>query len=55
MKILVTGSNGFPGKNLISELENQGYQNIYCFDKNTDKKFLEGYVKDCDFVFHWLE
>ena len=52
MKILVTGSNGFLGKNLISELENQGYQNIYCFDKNTDKKFLEGYAKDCDFVFH---
>lgn len=52
MKILVTGSKGFVGKNLIVELKNRGYTAIYEFDKDTDKSLLEEYTKDCDFVFH---
>ena len=36
MKILVTGAKGFIGKNLISELHNQGYQDIYEYDKDTE-------------------
>ena len=32
MKILVTGAKGFIGKNLISELHNQGYQDIYEYE-----------------------
>ena len=35
MKILVTGANGFIGKNLISELKNKGYTDIYECDINT--------------------
>ncbi|MBL4932599.1 capsular polysaccharide biosynthesis protein CapF [Clostridium paridis] len=52
MKILVTGANGFVGKNLISELINRGYKDIYKFDIDTDKALLDEYAKNCEFVFH---
>lgn len=52
LKILVTGSKGFIGKNLIAELQNRGYTDIYRFDKDTDEKLLDEYTKACDFVFH---
>ena len=52
MKILVTGSDGFIARNLITELENRGYDCLYKFDRTSDKELLEGYTKDCDFVFH---
>lgn len=52
MKILVTGSNGFVGKNIIAELNNRGYKEIYKFDKDTDKELLNEYAMNCKFVFH---
>ena len=52
MKILVTGSNGFIGKNLITELRNLGYTNIFEYDKETDRDKLKTYTKEADFVFH---
>ena len=52
MKILVTGSKGFIGKNLIAELHNRGYASIFRFDKDTDEKLLDEYTRDCEFVFH---
>ncbi|MGG7619581.1 polysaccharide biosynthesis C-terminal domain-containing protein [Bacillus coreaensis] len=52
MNILVTGANGFIGKNLIAELKNQGYNNIFEFTRESDPSSLEKYAKDCDFVFH---
>lgn len=52
MKILVTGAKGFIGKNLIAELRNRGYEDIYKFTRETDKNLLEEYTKQCDFVFH---
>ncbi|NLG32996.1 MAG: NAD-dependent epimerase/dehydratase family protein, partial [Syntrophomonadaceae bacterium] len=52
MKILVTGAQGFVGKNLITELNNQGYQDIFAFDLDTDKAMLDTWTQDCDFVFH---
>lgn len=52
MKILVTGANGFIGKNLISELKNRGYSEIYEYDINTKEEELERYTSDCEFVFH---
>jgi UDP-2-acetamido-2,6-beta-L-arabino-hexul-4-ose reductase len=52
MKILVTGAKGFVGKNLIVELNNKGYKDVYAYDIDTDKVLLEEYTKDCEFVFH---
>jgi UDP-2-acetamido-2,6-beta-L-arabino-hexul-4-ose reductase len=52
MKILVTGANGFVGKNLIAELNNRGYKDIYKFDIDTDKDLLNEYAKNCEFIFH---
>ncbi|WP_122645545.1 NAD-dependent epimerase/dehydratase family protein [Enterococcus mediterraneensis] len=52
MKILVTGSNGFVGKNLIAELKNQQEHEIYAFDRDTPKEFLVDYCKKAEFVFH---
>ena len=44
MKILVTGAKGFIGKNLISELHNQGYQDIYDFFHDFGKRNGIDYV-----------
>jgi len=52
MKILVTGAKGFVGKNLISELKNQEYTDIFEYDIDTDPSFLDTYCKEADFIFH---
>ncbi len=63
MKILVTGSNGFVGKNLVESLKNVrdnkdrtrpnlNIEKIYEFDRDTDISLLDEYCKDCDFVFN---
>ena len=52
MKILVTGAKGFVGKNLIAELRNQGFNDIYEYDIDTVPELLDDYTKDCSFVFH---
>lgn len=52
VKILVTGANGFIGKNLIAELTNKGYQEIFKVTKETKPSLIDTYVKECDFVFH---
>ena len=63
MKILVTGAQGFIGKNLISTLHNirTGKDKsfglgedlvIYEYDVNTSDALLDAYCGDCDFVFN---
>ena len=52
MKILVTGAKGFIGKNLITELKNRNYTDIFEYDKDTDVSLLDEYCKETDFVFH---
>jgi UDP-2-acetamido-2,6-beta-L-arabino-hexul-4-ose reductase len=52
MKILVTGAKGFIGKNLVVELKNRKYTDIFEYDKETDPSLLEEYCKKADFVFH---
>ena len=63
MKILVTGSNGFIGKNLCAQLNNiaegkvMNYNmdtdiTVFPYDLGADKALLDGYCKECDFVVH---
>ena len=52
MKILVTGAKGFVGKNLVAELKNRDYNEIYECDINTTDEQLSEYTKNCEFVFH---
>lgn len=52
MKILVTGACGFIGKNLIAELKNRGYSEIFEVDVDTSASDLQRYCKECEFVFH---
>lgn len=51
-KILVTGAEGFVGKNLVAELKNHGYENLYLYTRESSNEDLKKYTKDCDFVFH---
>lgn len=52
MKILVTGAKGFVGKNLVCELKNKGFSDVFEFDIDTDINLLEEYTKKCEFIFH---
>lgn len=52
MRILVTGSKGFIGQNLILNLKARGYDSIYEFDIDTDISLLDKFCEDCDFVYH---
>ncbi|MDO5573179.1 MAG: capsular polysaccharide biosynthesis protein CapF [bacterium] len=52
MNILVTGAGGFVGKNLIWELKNRGYQDIFAYDIDSTEEELDRYVRECEFVFH---
>lgn len=52
MKILVTGAKGFVGRNLITELNNRGYRDIYEFNKDSEEADLEEYAKQCEFIYH---
>ena len=62
MKILVTGSNGFVGKNLVQSLNaikggrnkttGLSIEEVFEFDIDTDKSLLDVYAKEADFVFN---
>lgn len=63
MKVLVTGSDGFIGKNLVAALGNirdgkdkttalSDDLTIYPFDVDTESTLLDAYCADCDFVFN---
>lgn len=49
MKILITGANGFVGKNLCVSLPEH---ELYRYDVDTDPALLDGYCQNADFVFH---
>ena len=62
MKILVTGANGFVGRNLVETLKcirdnkkrdtNITISQIYEYDRNNTTEDLDKFCKDCDFVFN---
>lgn len=52
MKVLVTGSKGFIGKNLIMKLKEEENFLVYECDKDIDKQVLEKYCKEAEFVYH---
>ena len=63
MKILVTGAQGFVGKNLCAQLRNikdgkaRNYaplivSEVFEYDINSTEEELERYCKECDFVFN---
>ena len=52
MKVLVTGAEGFIGKNLIAELQASTEHEIFPYDRGTDESLLGSYCAEVDFVFH---
>ncbi len=48
----MTGSKGFIGRNLIAELKNQDFTDIFEYSRETDPSLLDKYCKEADFVFH---
>ncbi len=53
MNILVTGSKGFIGKNLIERLLRIENIRVYEFDKENSLNEIESYINDIDFIFHF--
>lgn len=51
MKILVTGAQGFIGKNLIEELKRAGHE-ILAYDIDCKAGELDEYARCCGFVYH---
>ena len=51
MNVLVTGSNGFIGKNLIIRLNELDIQ-VLTYTRESSTQNLEGLIKDTDFVVH---
>jgi len=52
VKVLITGANGFVGKNLTAELETRNDIEVFKYDIDTDPNLLDTYTKQCEFVFH---
>lgn len=64
MKILITGANGFVGKNLVENLKNirdgknqtrpdLTVTEVFEYDTDKDETLLDLYCRDADFVFHF--
>lgn len=52
MKILITGANGFIGRNLVAHLKATSDDTLFLYDKDTDPMLLDTYCKEAEFVFH---
>lgn len=51
MKILITGSNGFIGKNVSLFLKRNGHE-VFGFDLDNKQEELESHIKECDWLIH---
>ena len=52
MNILITGANGFIGKNLTLKLEESGYSKILKFVRGDSFLKLDKYINKADFIIH---
>lgn len=52
MKVLITGANGFVGKNLQLHLAERQDVQVVCFTRSDDVAQLPALLKSVDFVFH---
>lgn len=52
MKILITGAEGFIGKNLIIALRSRGQNDLLTLDADAPAELLERYCAECNFVYH---
>lgn len=52
MKVLITGSQGFIGKNIVSILKNNRNYDVFQYDIDIGPNMLKTYTKNCDFVLH---
>jgi len=52
MKVLITGSNGFVGKNLQLHLAERPEVQVVCFTRSDDLAQLPAMIQGVDFVFH---
>lgn len=52
MKILITGAEGFIGKNLIIALQSRGHYDLLLLDANSPADALDRYCAECGFVYH---
>lgn len=50
--VLVTGAQGFIGKNLVERLKRQNDVALLCFDLDTEEGKLEEYLSAADVVYH---
>ena len=52
IKVLVTGSDGFIGKNLLEALSHLDNLEIYKYDVNDSEETLEKYLQEADVICH---
>ncbi len=52
MKVLITGANGFIGKNLVLHLRERADIEILQFTRNDSSEDLEKFASEADFIFH---
>jgi UDP-2-acetamido-2,6-beta-L-arabino-hexul-4-ose reductase len=52
MRILITGSNGFIGKNLLQRILSDGTHKVFEFNRNDSLESLPEILEQVDFIFH---
>lgn len=52
MKILVTGANGFVGRNLVTDLKVNKIGEVFEYDRDSSQDDLERWTAEVDFIYH---
>uniref|UniRef100_UPI000EB5DAED NAD-dependent epimerase/dehydratase family protein n=1 Tax=Pseudomonas aeruginosa TaxID=287 RepID=UPI000EB5DAED len=52
MRVLITGANGFVGKNLAAHLAERNDVEVITFTRENSIESLPGILRSIDFVFH---